>query len=353
MSGTQRDQGRDKKGAPRPKETKMTDANNGDTDRRSLLMRDLLGRSTSLLVLGGSGTGKTSLAKSVALKRGKNVFLVGGDPRDYEELDRRLNIKNVSLTSDELVKLQHATLIIEDHFAASSAEHSRIRYILSYMCRHRDVTVLLLTHSLLHTSLLNTTHHFRFIVLTASPGSRSALTQLASKTDSLDAEAALSELENLAPFEYLVVNGADGSFEVVTQDLLAPHRAPAESAAVEERRRAVAKGVEPILKQFPEVFSKGKCLLDYVLSNLGADVLKIHPTMFTIEVTPAKTGQRVSVSLADFLVVAQQSGAQPSQNEYLARRFLAERMVLPLVLIANRRLLARFKNPQTTVKRDA
>lgn len=343
MSGSQR---ADRMKGKQNVDTKATNRPTRMDTESSKFRTDIAVYPAAVLVLGNSGSGKTSFAQSVARFKAKPVILIGGDAQDYKDLGQKLKLTQLDLRSKEVTEISDKTVIIEDHFAANTEEHARIRYIMSFMCRHRNLTVLLLTHTLMHTSVLNLLPHFKFIVLTASPGSKTALTQIASRSEALDGESAHTELRSLSPYQYLVVHVAAGDCEAVAQDLALVDRSSTDGAVVQERKKLIAKGLDPILKQFPDVASRGKCLLDYVLANLGKDAMQIHPSQFTIEVTPSKTGNRVAVSLADFLVVSQQADTQPSQNEYLMRRYLSERMVMPLVLIPNKKLLSRFKDPQ-------
>lgn len=128
-------------------------------------MADFKLDSSSVVIVGLSGEGKSTIAKELTLSTRLKTFVIEGDPRDFRE--KRFN----HLTYEEAfeTKFEKCCIIYED---VSIPTESRIRHIrkqVVYSRRHHLCNVLLIIHSVkcnnISPSLLN---QFMFVIFTKS-----------------------------------------------------------------------------------------------------------------------------------------------------------------------------------------
>ena len=219
----------------------------------------------SLLVVGKTGTGKSSLLKQIALKAGKYVLLVGGDPADFKDVDH----KSIERLKPDVVELKNCTCIIDDHFSLTKQEHQTFRTLLSFTKRHKLVNVMVGSHTLCHTGLTSLLGMFDYICFTNTKTNDANVRGFLRVIKDEDIKA--SDFKEIPEFGYLIWDNKknekfflDSNFSLLDS---------IQDRKDKQNKDAIRKEIDSILQVYPENYKIATCLLDYLLKNIDFSIL--------------------------------------------------------------------------------
>ena len=117
-----------------------------------------------MAVTGPSGSGKTTYLRHLIEKRAKSkVFVVNGDSKDFEGLEVTFT-SLLSIAQD----ISNAFVLVDDIFTLKKKEHEKLRSLLSFSKRHKNVDIGAATHSFNYSGLLGVMAQFDMVVFTSS-----------------------------------------------------------------------------------------------------------------------------------------------------------------------------------------
>ena len=121
----------------------------------------------SYLCLGGTGTGKTFLAKTIANTSSLPTYVINGNENDFD------NEKFEHITYQEFIddidEYSNSIVITDDVVKPTDFEIKVINEILVKHKRHSNITFFCLAHALEKNNLHSLVKHFDFILFTNSP----------------------------------------------------------------------------------------------------------------------------------------------------------------------------------------
>lgn len=110
----------------------------------------------SYLILGASGSGKTVACRSIIKTHYSNrkVFLQPGGP-NYTKKDAQTDYgeKTLILDMKDISTLENCVIVFEDVCFLGETALRKVRYLLNFSCRHKNVRCFLLGHTLYHSDL--------------------------------------------------------------------------------------------------------------------------------------------------------------------------------------------------------
>ena len=312
-----------------------------------LVEGELTKESQAYLLVGGSGTGKSTFLRRLALANArKPLFLVGGNETDFPGVDCRPH----ALDSD-LLNVKNALVVLDDLFSIRKEKDSEIvRQLLCKTKRHNKVIVGVSVHMLEFTGMRGALFdHFDVIVFTKPKQEEDHNVALflkrLGKVDWICQDA----FSGIPEFGHLWVNvkrqtarlldsrGRWSDGVDVTSDCT---RIGGEAfdEAMAKRRDILKREMGKIFRVFPDIHTLAVCHLDYILKNLSADL--VSTSDFTLSLHPQDQGgrHRVKVSLLDFIVCCQRPGLQPTKDQKRLKKYLDTKFVTPHALVPNAKL---------------
>lgn len=282
----------------------------------------------SLLVVGRSGSGKSSFLRRACEIKSQPILMFGGSRDDYGSLEVSYLPELVS----SVTRLQDCICVQEDLFGLSKKQHHLFREMVCFQKRHHNVTVLCAVHTLNYTGMLNLTSQFDYVAFTKPRPDEVSVTQFMRhmKPHNLRPE----HFEKIPPMGYLVYNTKTDKALTINRHF--SEAADSDKASPAELRERLRSDIASILKVFPEQYDLSLIHAELVLKNIEPSI--VNPQDFSLRlVSPQGVG--VTVSLVDFLIECQADGAdEPSPHLLLLRKFLAGKFHTPLSLIKNPRL---------------
>lgn len=284
-------------------------------------------KAVAALVIGKSGTGKSSFIRHFSREKKQKLFLVGGDPRDYDSLD----FESTVLTED-LKSCKDCTVVVDDLFQLTPKQHEILRHLLCFTKRHHNVTIFVAAHNFHFTGLLALSSHFDYIIFTRPKNVDNNIKLFLQR---LQPEGITEMAFSSIPYQgYIMYSLQHEKFSVLDSTFL-PHLAAKEEEK-EKRAEQLKMEMGKILDVFPETKTRTECLFEYILRNL--DPFLISTSDFCIRLAGEETNA-IKVSLVDFLLISQNSHAKPSKNQFRLKRFMDQRFLTPNALIQNKYFL--------------
>lgn len=304
----------------------------------------------SYLLVGGSGSGKSSFLRRLAKANSqKPLFLVGGDPKDYEALSCQARD-----LSNDLTEEKNCVVLLDDLFSLRKpADQENLRQLLCKTKRHNNVTIGVAVHTLEFTGVRGAVlDHFDVVVFTQTKQADDRNVQLFLKRLGPAEWIAPETFTTIPQFGYLWIhvkkqealvidgkgNWADGCGGADAQQQQGTKGAEARAEAMARRREALRRDIGKILKVFPDVHTMANCHLDYILRNLPSDQISTTDFTFTLKGRgeKEKSGEAsVQVSLVDYLVACQRPHSKPSKGQKRLKKYLDSLFHTPKALILN------------------
>ncbi len=281
---------------------------------------------SSVCILGCSGSGKTSLVKSLLKIDGRHVIVFNSNGEDYGDLDA----EDREWNPDSLEDLQNCCVVFEDLIAPAPKKMATIKKVAHYFQRRRNVSLYILSHEIHHTGLYSLIGQMDKIYITSGPKNTKLYKDLAKFQFHIE-PSTVEALKNKR-FHYLEVNTKTGSYRVLNSKL--------EDVMDSLRNDLLAKRleVEKCLKAFPTQCTILMQIFDIIFKNFSSSLLTPNDLCVPIKVGSAKSRTR-KVPIIDFLLSLRLT-TKPDRDVILLKRFMDSKLTLPRTLITNEYLRA-------------
>ncbi len=279
------------------------------------------GSFSSVCILGCSGSGKTSLVKSLLKVDGRHVVVFNSNGEDYGELDA----EDREWNPDSLEDLQDCCVVFEDLIAPAPKKMATIKKVAHYFQRRRNVSLYVLSHEIHHTGLYSLIGQMDKIYVTSGPKNAKLYKDLAKFQFHIE-PSTVEALKNKR-FHYLEINTRTGSYRVLNSKL--------EDVMDSLRNDLLAKRmeVEKCLKAFPSQCTILMQIFDIIFKNFSSALLTPNDLCVPIKVGSAKSRTR-KVPIIDFLL-SLRLPTKPDRDVLLLKRFMDSKLTLPRTLISN------------------
>ena len=282
----------------------------------------------SVLVIGRSGSGKTRLIRRLCESDERPVLLINGDPSDYRAVDHYAT----DALTESVTKVHNSTIIIEDHFSLTPKEHATFRKLLSFTKRHKNVHVLVASHSVAHTSLRALLPHFDYVVFTKTRQDDENVRNFinAVKPSGLTGE----DFERVPQKGYGVWCNKKNRFSVARSDFSFVQESKGCQELEEKKERAIRE-ITAILQIYPDYLPNSVCFLHYLIRNI--DLKNFNFSDYTITAATGDYRRTNRICLPDYILACMRS-ERPSEKMLSMKRHFAKLFYTPDALVPNKHM---------------
>ena len=295
---------------------------------------------TTILILGRSGTGKSSLCQ----------FLL----KEFEEYgkpirvlnDRTENCKYQKISWSQLAQLKHVALIVEDIISASPAQFRALQELLNFSNHHRKVNpILCVSHALTRNNIHALLPYFNRIFLSANNSGMTTLRTLLNYFgyDKQEKAEQFNRLKNLkSPFCHFFFDVDKGevglkTFKMSELDQDDEDRPPKKRRATQAQDSMASSMAIRFLSVLRHNSDKALAIFDLLYPGLPAK--HINPNNLTIKLKKRSSDKvAVTVSLLDYISALVDEEARPSSLVLKFHRYVRDvrRVHLPHCFVANK-----------------
>lgn len=291
------------------------------------------------LLVGTSGAGKTILAKKLCLKSGhKHHYVVNNNNYDDQYLDQFK-----SVTFEETLTLSNCSIIFEDLLLLSAQEIKTLVTMINRQSRHRNITVIMLVHSLLANNcfhLVRIVRHLIFFAQCSVANLKAVLVHLGMH-DKQEINILIQEFtkykNKLYSFFHLNTNtGAFGpsSIEKLVSIIQAQNKnSELHLVEMDNNKEQLLKRGCQILELSPN--SKESCLLFQLIAAKFHQSLDLNDYTLKLYNKEVQTKEKYNILDLCALAVNNSSQNKPDQRTYLLFNFVMQHLHPPKCLIRN------------------
>lgn len=282
----------------------------------------------SVLVIGRSGSGKTRFIRRLCESGDRPVLLINGDPSDYRELDHY----TTDAITESVTRVHDSTIIIEDHFALTPKEHATFRKLLSFTKRHKNVHILVASHSVAHTSLRALLPHFDYIVFTKTKSTDENVRSFLNVVR--PAGVSTEDFEKVPQKGYGVWFGKKHRFFAIRSDFSIVRDTKGGQDLEEKKERAIRE-ISAILQIYPEFLPNSVCFLNYLIRNI--DLEKFNFSDYTVALVVKENKKPKKICLPDYILACMRP-EKPSEKMLVMKRHFASKFYTPDALVPNKHM---------------
>lgn len=279
------------------------------------------------LVLGTSGSGKSSLAKSLGNISSLPVYIINGSEKDYPpENFEHITYQNFADNEEEI---NNCILIIDDIVKPSDFECKVINQILVKNKRHSNINFYALAHSIERNNLHSLLQHFDFIVFSNHPKNQKVFEVYGRKYCAKDEDECMQIwndfVKNGEPkTNYLRYNNTTSQFELIDvtgKILISPES---------KLRKEIISYIEAF-----GYLRESVAFLDYLIKRLPSGVIDEDHLTLSFE---NRNGDKFDVTIIDLIVfVVSKNLERPPPPEIMyAFKNLQKLYKIPYCFIGNK-----------------
>jgi tRNA uridine 5-carbamoylmethylation protein Kti12 len=297
---------------------------------------------SNILLIGQSGSGKSTCAALLSRKFGKPIILIHGDKQDYSCLVGHLPIKERDLESVSLDK-RNTTYILEDLHNISKSQREKVVYLLNYSSRHNFNNCILISHALHSNGLYSLLPFLSHIYLTWDLINVRVLHTLMRYYCYSSQETMEETFKNMPKYHYFHLKPKTLTWNIVDSNLDPLDTQTTQGPTVENEcmsSQTINKAV--ILDYFNHLTDKKQyqLLLDFLINNLPAGWLH-WPDLSIHALTYGN--KMLKISLIDYLSVTLSPNTLPSVPVKAFHKYLCNQICFPQTLVKNAYLLQMMK----------
>lgn len=279
---------------------------------------------TASLILGLSGTGKTTYTINVARLSSYPKFVINGNPDDFPTTFEHIDY-------DGLADLENGFVIVEDLVRPTDAEFKKLQTLLVKQKRHDNLYIHMLAHSIMKNNLHSLLQHYDYVVFTNSGKNTPIFKSYVYRHCPQDPEIAMDMwnhfLSEAPKTHYLVYDVAKGDWSTVDE----------KGSPLDTREAELRKRVLQFVRPFGSV-DESMSLFDFLIGCLPAGCLDKKDLIISVR----DAGKNVlSVSLIDVVGYCTDKSNRRPPNDDIVKVFkLLQNMYgIPYLFIINKHFL--------------
>jgi hypothetical protein len=290
------------------------------------------------ILVGKSGSGKTTAAKELVADSGLPVHVVNGQPDDYGEGYRDASWEDCS-------SLRDCCLIVDDVLSCSGAEFRTLQRVANFSGHHLNIKKLLvLTHSIQNTHVHGLLAYATHVVFTLSKtNARSLSVTLDFYKFGEEKKAIMREFNSCGDeYGYYVLHVERRTFARPPGQVSRPRRE-------ETAREPAAQGPSSLPAQrFLELLApearrrQATLIFDLVYPHLPRSSDEDGDD-FTIVLRSKATGETVRTNIFDYLDCITSEKGSPSPTMLGLHNYVTGLVSIPRCFVANKRFLKKDK----------
>ena len=279
----------------------------------------------AILLLGVSGSGKTTMAEAIS----KKFKLVLSVDSEFSRASRRISLSQIKSEAQP-----DCLLVFDDVISPEKERTEALKSLLLYQKHHLKYNIIVILHSVFRNNTSHLINHFDQIVLTRTSGNAKNFFELVNvlKMDREEGKKTWqSFLARPERYPYLCLNTSTLSTRVATIEtfeLEGEKPSGTEAAAVENARKRIESIVGSCCKD-PEV---ALVLYDHIMVN--CPISNLDHKDLSMKLWKKSTRKVLKISLCDLLYQATQDST-PTPEVLLLFSELQKKFSIPRMLIKN------------------
>ena len=260
------------------------------------------------LIVGGSNTGKTFLAKLLVKKYNEKIITLPYTDADFDDVG--LPVERTAFDKINF-KTRNVTFVFDDQTEIITDKKLTIlRRLLNFFNRKRESRTIFICHNVLGNNLSSIVGFFQTFYFTKDPGNQKSFQSILRFWNIPDGKSEMETfLGGTDSHGYLRVDSREGTLSILDSELNL-HR--------DTKREILAYG-EKMFDSF-EKKTQYNLILNLILENVPVKYLKKSDLSFTI----TGRGKTLAVSLIDYILVLTSCDKKPSSSILILHRILSK-----------------------------